>query len=100
MSVKDKHGQEITEGSYIIYTKVGTVGKVEDIKVDENGSWALIAVDELTKLWYNTEFVEVTEEQYYKDITIKEKEISIDEVKDQLSDGIGSEMKDDGIGGG
>ena len=49
MSVTDKIGNEIEVGSYIIYSSVGTIGEVLDIKTDENGSWVLIAVDELTK---------------------------------------------------
>ena len=57
MTITDKMGNEITVGSYIIYSNVGTIGEVLDMKTDEKGSWVLIAVDELTKLWYNTENV-------------------------------------------
>ena len=66
MSVTDKLGREIEIGSYIIYTNVGTIGEVLDIRTDENGSWVQIAKNELTKLWYNTDYVELTDEKYVK----------------------------------
>ena len=98
----DKLGREITEGAHVIYTNVGTIGKVQDIKTDENGSWVLIQVDELTKLWYNTEYVELTDQT--SKVTFNEendKEVSIDDIKDELKNNFeNTEMGDDGVGGG
>lgn len=102
MSVKDKIGNELEVGSYIIYTSVGTIGEVLDIKTDENGSWVLIAVDELTKLWYNTKYIELTDKKYVKTSTNDkdDKELSVDEIKEHLKHTVSSEMSSDAVGGG
>lgn len=102
MSVKDKKGNEIEIGSYIIYTSVGTIGEVLDIKTEENESWVLIAVDELTKLWYNTEFVELTDKKYVKINEDKkgDGELSVEEIKSQLERSVSGDMSGDAVGGG
>lgn len=102
MSVTDKIGNEIEVGSYIIYSNVGTIGEVLDIKTDENGSWVLIAVDELTKLWYNTKYIELTDKKYVKTSTNDkdDKELSVDEIKEHLKHTVSSEMSSDAVGGG
>ena len=102
MSVTDKIGNEIEVGSYIIYSSVGTIGEVLDIKTDENGSWVLIAVDELTKLWYNTKYIELTDKKYIKTNTNDkdDKELSVDEIKEHLKHTVSSEMSSDAVGGG
>lgn len=102
MSVKDKKGNEIEIGSYIIYTSVGTIGEVLDIKTEENESWVLIAVDELTKLWYNTEFVELTDKKYVKINEDKkgDVELSVEEIKSQLERSVSGDMSGDAVGGG
>ena len=102
MSVKDKLGNEIEVGSYIIYTSVGTIGEVLDIKTDEKGDWVLIAVDELTRLWYNTKYVELTDKKYVKTRTNDDdkEDLSVDDIKEQLKHSITSEMSSDAVGGG
>ena len=103
MSVTDKLGREIEVGSYIIYTNVGTMGEVLDTRTDETGSWVQIAIDELTKLWYNTEYVEVTDEKYVrktKSEEDKDKELSAEDLKEQLKQTMSAEMGDDAVGGG
>ena len=102
MSVTDKIGNEIEVGSYIIYSSVGTIGEVLDIKTDENGSWVLIAVDELTKLWYNTKYIELTDKKYVKTSTNDkdDKELSVDEIKEHLKHTVSSEMSSYAVGGG
>ncbi len=102
MSVMDKIGNEIEVGSYIIYTSVGTIGEVLDIKTDEKGDWVLIAVDELTRLWYNTKYVELTDKKYVKirDEDKDKEELSVDDIKEQLKRSISSEMSSDAVGGG
>lgn len=102
MSVTDKLGNEINVGSYIIYSSVGTIGEVLDIKTDEKGSWVLIAVDELTKLWYNTEYVELTDKKYLKisKIDDDEEELSVDDIKEKIKRSVSSEMSSDAVGGG
>lgn len=102
MSVMDKIGNEIEVGSYIIYTSVGTIGEVLDIKTDEKGDWVLIAVDELTRLWYNTRYVELTDKKYVKvrDDDEDKEELTVDDIKEQLKRSISSEMSSDAVGGG
>ena len=101
MAIVDKRGNEINKGSYIIYTNIGTIGEVLDVKTDEDGSWVLIKVDELTRLWYNTQYIEITDKKYTK--TLKEenyKELTVEDIKKRIDEHISSEMKDDGISGG
>ncbi len=102
MSVKDKIGNDIEVGSYIIYSSVGTIGEVLDIKTDETGSWVLIAVDELTKLWYNTQYIELTDKKYVKTSNSNkdDEDLSVDDIKSQLNQTISSEMSSDAVGGG
>ena len=103
MSVTDKLGNEIEIGSYIIYSNVGTIGEVLDIKTDEKGSWVLITIDELSKLWYNTDYVEVTDKKYVKSINKdedKNKELSVDEIKERIGLKVSSEMGKGAVGGG
>ncbi len=103
MSVTDKLGNEIEIGSYIIYSNVGTIGEVLDIKTDEKGSWVLITIDELSKLWYNTDYVEVTDKKYVKSINKdedKNKELSVDEIKERIGLKVSSEMGEGAVGGG
>lgn len=102
MSVTDKLGNEIKVGSYIIYSNVGTIGEVLDIKTDEKGSWVLIAVDELTKLWYNTEYVELTDKKYLKISKIDDnnEELSVEDIKEKIKRSVSSEMSSDAVGGG
>lgn len=99
MSVEDKHGRQIDVGSYVIYTRIGTIGEVLDTKTDEDGSWVLIAYDELTKLWYNTENIELTEEKYVKSRK-DNKDITVEDLNEKINQTLGSEMGDDAVGGG
>lgn len=102
MSITDKLGNEIEVGSYIIYTNVGTIGEVLDIKTDEKGSWVLIAIDELNKLWYNTEYVEITDKKYVKSHKKEDndEDLSVDEIREKITHHISSEMGEGAVGGG
>lgn len=102
MAVTDKIGNELEIGSYINYTSVGTIGEVLDIKTDENGSWVLVAVDELTKLWYNTKYVELTDKKYHKDTNQSndDKDLSVEDIKEKIRSSVSGEMSGDAVGGG
>lgn len=102
MSVTDKIGNEIQVGSYIIYSNVGTIGEVLDIKTDDKGSWVLIAVDELNKLWYNTKYVEITDEKYAKTSNNddNQEELSVEDIKETIKQSVSSDMSGDAVGGG
>ena len=59
MIIKDARGKEIELGSYIRYTGTGTIGKVIDIKEENEESWLKL---EKPDLLYSSEFVEVVDE--------------------------------------
>lgn len=54
MESLDSCGTPIEKGSYVLYTKTGTTGKVTDIKTENDESWAKI---DSTNLWYNSQFI-------------------------------------------
>lgn len=101
MTFTDKRGNKIELGSYIIYANAGTIGEVLDMKTDDDGSWVLIQVDELTRLWYNTQYIELTDKKYSRKIKEeKDKELSVDDIKKQIDEHISAELGDDAVGGG
>lgn len=102
MSVTDKIGNKIEIGAYVNYTNIGTIGEVLDIKTDENGSWVLVSVDELTKLWYNTQYVELTDKKYLKTSQDKENDgdLSVEDIKSQIERSVSGDMSGDAVGGG
>ena len=101
MTFTDKRGNKIELGSYIIYANTGAIGEVLDMKTDDDGSWVLIQVDELTRLWYNTQYIELTDKKYSRKIKEeKDKELSVDDIKKQIDEHISAELGDDAVGGG
>lgn len=51
----DACGKTIEKGSYVVYNRTGTIGKVIDVRSEDNGSW--VKVDS-TELWYNSKYIE------------------------------------------
>ena len=84
MQVLDVRGNIIKIGDYARYTGTGTVGKVINIKEEENNQWAEL---DKVNLWYSHELLEVLDS---KDVKIKDekevKEVDIDSIKDLQSD--------------
>lgn len=79
MAFIDAVGQVIEVGSYITYPKTGTIGKAQDLKVENDSSWVKI---DKTELWYDCNIVEVidkTKIKNKKDNT--RKDINIDDIK-------------------
>ena len=71
------------------------------MKTDDDGSWVLIQVDELSRLWYNTQYIELTDKKYSRKIKEeKDKELSVDDIKKQIDEHISAELGDDAVGGG
>ena len=101
---KEYQNKELILSNTSIKKTIGfiTSGKATIIKTDENGSWVLIAIDELTKLWYNTEYVELTDEKYVKTTKNSDdnEELSVDDIKEQIKRSVTSEMSSDAVGGG
>ncbi len=55
MEVSDSCGKPIMKGSYVMYNGTGTIGKVVDIKTQEDGTWAKM---EDTDLWYKSDYLQ------------------------------------------
>jgi len=68
-------------GDYARYINTGTVGKVEDISVEEGVSWVMLDV---TQLYYDETKLEKASEEEYKPVTIREK--SLEERLQDLED--------------
>jgi hypothetical protein len=99
--VMDATGKSILVGSHVRYTGTGSAGEVLDVKEDNEGTWAQV---DTTKLWYNSEFLELINQNEYerirrrgrhrKDIDKVEKAVSL---KKQLEDvDMSSELCDGG----
>ncbi|MBR6023638.1 MAG: DUF2098 domain-containing protein [Methanobrevibacter sp.] len=77
----DARDKEISIDDYVRYVDTGTVGKVLDIKMEDETGWVLI---DKTNLWYKSKLVEILEE---KDINIKDtptgRELDVEELKER-----------------
>ena len=77
----DARDKEISIEDYVRYVDTGTMGKVIDIKTEDEIDWVLI---DKTDLWYKAKLVEVLDE---KDIKIKftpsGREVDIEELKEK-----------------
>ena len=65
MVVEDATGKSISVGSHVRYTRTGSAGEVLGVKEDNEGTWAQI---DTTKLWYNSEFLELINQHEYERI--------------------------------
>jgi hypothetical protein len=66
MEAVDVCGKPITDGSYVIYSGTGTIGKVSGIKTVDEDIWAKI---DSTNLWYksnNLQLVDKADEKLLK----------------------------------
>ncbi|KAF5079791.1 DUF2098 domain-containing protein [Methanobacterium aggregans] len=63
MEVTDARGKTILKGFYVRYSGTGNVGKVTDLKSDENGTWAKM---DTTELWYQGQYLEVIDKARYE----------------------------------
>ncbi len=68
MESLDSCGKPIEKGSYILYAKTGTIGKVIDIKNENNETWAKI---DSTDLWYNSQFIQAIDKSEEEKIKSK-----------------------------
>lgn len=73
MEVADGRGKNILKGSHVRYTETGSAGEVLDLKEDEEGTWVQI---DTTKLWYNSEFLELINQREYDRIIGRKRQIS------------------------
>ncbi|MCL2115753.1 MAG: DUF2098 domain-containing protein [Methanobrevibacter sp.] len=84
MTIKDARGKEIEIGSYIRYTGTGTIGKIVDIKRENEEEWLKL---EKIDLWYSADFVEVVDENSTKNSNDDPRDNTvIDNIKDLKDD--------------
>lgn len=85
MQVFDVRNKLIEPDKYVRYTGTGTVGKVVDLKEENNTNWVLIGE---TGLWYSPDLLEVLDEKYVKNKfkDSKNKEIDIEDIKNLRDD--------------
>jgi len=77
MESLDSCGKPIEKGAYVLYTKTGTIGKVTDIKTENEEAWAKI---DSTNLWYNSQFIQAIDKKEEGKIESR-KEDAMDRVK-------------------
>jgi hypothetical protein len=79
----DARDKEISIDDYVRYVDTGTVGKVLEIKTEDEISWVLI---DKTGLWYKSKLVEILDE---KDIHLKDtptgREVDVEELKEKAA---------------
>ena len=77
----DARDKEISIDDFVRYADTGTVGKVLDVKTEDEIDWVLI---DKTGLWYKAMLVEILDE---KDIKVKftptGRELDIEELKEK-----------------
>lgn len=98
MNIKDARGKTIEIGFYIRYTGTGTIGKVVDLKTDEEDiGWAKM---EEPNLWYSENVIEIVDEDNIKDKDFKDKKFNVDELKERNRDFEESSLTSGGAEGG
>lgn len=80
----DARDNEITPDSHVRYVETGTVGKVVDIKRDNEVDWVKI---DKTGLWYRSKLVELLDEKDLKQESFDDGdgELDIEELKEKAS---------------
>ena len=86
----DARDKEISIDDYVRYVDTGTIGKVLDIKTEDEIDWVLI---DKTDLWYKSKLVEVLDE---KDVKVKftptGRELDVEELKEKAAEMENMEM--------
>ena len=82
--VFDARGIEITLDSYVRYVDTGTIGKVIDVKTNNNVGWVKL---DKTSLWYRSGLVEILDDKDIKKSSFFDKEddgeIDIEDMKEK-----------------
>ncbi|AFC99706.1 Uncharacterized protein conserved in archaea [Methanocella conradii HZ254] len=86
VTATDLYGKPITLGTTVKYISTRTVGKVIDLKKEEDKTWALL---DKTRLYYDTRYLEVatseaSEEEEMTKVDMEEVEKKIKEMEDAL----------------
>lgn len=79
----DARDKEISIDDFVRYVDTGTIGKVLDIKTEDEIDWVLI---DRTDLWYKSKLVEVLDEKDVKvRFTPSGREIDVEELKEKAT---------------
>ena len=77
----DARDKEISVDDFVRYVDTGTIGKVLEIKTEDEVDWVLI---DKTNLWYKAKLVEILDEKDIKiKITPSGREVDIEELKEK-----------------
>lgn len=97
--VVDARDLEITLDSHVRYVDTGTIGKVLDIKTENEKGWVKL---DKTELWYLANRVELLDEKDIKKNTWGENvEVDVEDLKEKVQDLDNIELASDaGNGGG
>ena len=87
MEIKDVRGKIIEIGSYIRYTGTGTIGKVADIKIEDEKDFAWVKIED-PLLCYSNDVVEVIDEKDVKTKFKGHKTFDTDDLKN-IGDDLG-----------
>ncbi len=66
LTASDINGDPVEAGTVVRYINTGTVGRVVDIRSDEEGIWAFL---DSTQLYYKVETLVITDESELKEKT-------------------------------
>ena len=84
--VFDARGLEIALDSYVRYVDTGTIGKVVDVKTEEDIEWVKL---DKTDLWYRSNLVELLDDKDIKKSTFYDDEggdeIDVEAMKEKAS---------------
>jgi len=79
--VFDARDKEITLDDHVRYVDTGTIGKVVDLKTENDIGWVKI---DKTELWYKSKLVEILDEKDLKKKSFDDDdEIDIDKLKEK-----------------
>ena len=87
MSVLDAREKPIHIGSYVRYTRTGTVSEVTAIETNNNKYWIRLAKNDL---WYLPEYLEVLNEEDFDsdaiDFKDRQKDVDVENISDIRDD--------------
>ena len=96
--VVDARDLEITLDSHVRYVDTGTVGKVLDLKVENEVGWVKL---DKTELWYRANHVELLDKDIKKSRWGENNDVDIEDLKEKALDFNDLELAADaGNGGG
>lgn len=96
--VVDARDLEINLNSHVRYVDTGTVGKVLDMKTEDDMDWVKL---DKTKLWYCANRVELLDEKDIKKSRWdNDDSVDIDEIKEKALDFESMELSSDACNGG